>query len=212
MLCYTWRALLAGSSLSWCWLPPPPKQSATCKYSSSSSLVDDANYFVRPLLFGRGQDLAKKLLKALESISSSSGGGKSWAVGEIASLALGFASISARTLILSAGDVSKQQKSGGVDANNLGACSLKLLNSLFAVDAEFRKKANALEALAALEANIPLPNGDGPYQSLLRRCYGEEEMVDAVVRFASSRPAKHIGGDCESCHCRIWRHSYHYQK
>ena len=188
-------ALLAGSSLSWCWLPPPPKQSATCKYSSSSSLVDDANYFVRPLLFGRGQDLAKKLLKALESISSSSGGGKSWAVGEIASLALGFASISARTLILSAGDVSKQQKSGGVDANNLGACSLKLLNSLFAVDAEFRKKANALEALAALEANIPLPNGDGPYQSLLRRCYGEEEMVDAVVRFASSRPAKHIGGE-----------------
>ena len=38
-------------------------------------------------------------------------------------------------------------------------------------------------------------NGDGPGQSLLRRCHGEEEMVDAVVRFASSRPAKHIGGE-----------------
>ena len=117
-------ALLAGSSLSWCWLPPPPKQSATCT-SSSSSLVDDANYFVSPLLLGRGQDLAKKLLKALESISSSSGGGKSWAVGESASLALGFASISARTLILSAGDVSKQQKSGGALTPIISACSFE---------------------------------------------------------------------------------------
>ena len=102
-------ALLAGSSLSWCWLPPPPKQSATCKYSSSS-LVDDANYFVRPLLFGRGQDLAKKLLKALESISSSSGGGVK--VGQLVKLhrwrwdSLLFQ----RERSYSAGDVSKQQK------------------------------------------------------------------------------------------------------
>jgi hypothetical protein len=106
------------------------------------------------------------------------------------------ASISARTLILSAGDVSKQHKSAGVDAtNNFGACSLRLLDSLFAVDAEFRKKSNALEALAALGRSIPLPNGDGPYQSLLRRYYGEKELVASVVRFASSRPAKHIGGE-----------------
>merc|ERR1711903_185889 len=132
---------------------------------------------VRPLLFGRGQDLAKKLLKTLESISSSSagGGGKNCRVGDIASLALGFSSISARTLILSAGDVSKQHKSAGVDAtNNFGACSLRLLDSLFAVDAEFRKKSNALEALGNI---IPLPNGDGPYQSLLRQYYGEKELV-----------------------------------
>ena len=190
-------ALLGGSSLSWCWLPSPPKQSTVHKMPSSS-LVDDANFFVRPLLFGRGQDLAKKLLKTLESISSSSaaGGGKNCRVGDIASLALGFASISARTLILSAGDVSKQHKSASVDAtNNFGACSLRLLDSLFAVDTEFRKKSNALEALAALGRSIPLPNGDGPYQSLLRRYYGEKELVDSVVTFASSRPAKHIGGE-----------------
>jgi len=190
-------ALLGGSSLSWCWLPSPPKQSTVHKMPSSS-LVDDANFFVRPLLFGRGQDLARKLLKTLESISSSSagGGGKNCRVGDIASLALGFSSISARTLILSAGDVSKQHKSAGVDAtNNFGACSLRLLDSLFAVDAEFRKKSNALEALAALGNIIPLPNGDGPYQSLLRRYYGEKELVASVVRFASSRPAKHIGGE-----------------
>ena len=190
-------ALLGGSSLSWCWLPSPPKQ-CTVHKMPSSSLVDDANFFVRPLLFGRGQDLAKKLLKTLESISSSSagGGGKNCRVGDIASLALGFASISARTLVLSAGDVSKQHKSTGVDAtNNFGACSLRLLDSLFAVDTEFRKKSNALEALAALGRSIPLPNGDGPYQSLLRRYYGEKELFNSVVRFASARPAKHIGGE-----------------
>ena len=190
-------ALLAGSSSSWCWLPSPPKRSTICTSSSSSSLVDDASYFVRPLLFGRGQDLAKKLLKALESISSSTTGSspKSCRISDITSLALGFASISARTLILSARDVSKQQKSGGVDGKGLDACSSKLLDALFAVDAEFRKKKNALEALAVLGANIPLPNGDGPYLSLLRRYYGEEKLRNSVVRFASSRSTKHVGGE-----------------
>ena len=190
-------ALLAGSSSSWCWLPSPPKRSTICTSSSSSSLVDDASYFVRPLLFGRGQDLAKKLLKALESISSSTTGSspKSCRISDITSLALGFASISARTLILSARDVSKQQKNGGVDGKDLGACSSKLLDALFAVDAEFRKKKNALEALAVLGANIPLPNGDGPYLSLLRRYYGEEKLRNSVVRFASSRSTKHVGGE-----------------
>ena len=139
--------------------------------------------------------MAKKLLQSFGKAYHLLLAVVSWAVGEVASLALGFASISARTLILSAGDVSKQQKSGGVDANNLGACSLKLLNSLFAVDAEFRKKANALEALAALEANIPLPNGDGPYQSLFAPVLRRGRDGRCCYCACSSRPTKHIGGE-----------------
>ena len=164
---------------------------------SSSSLVDDANYFVRPLLLGEDRIWPRNFSKLWKAYHLLLAVVKVGRVGEMHRWRWD-SLLFQRERSYSLQETSQNNKKAVALTPIISACSLKLLNSLFAVDAEFRKKANALEALAALEANIPLPNGDGPYQSLLRRYYGEEEMVNAVVRFASSRPAKHIGGDCKS--------------
>jgi len=192
-------AILAGdsssSSSSWFWLPSKEKKKKNG--SSAAQLFDvseDEKYFLAPLILtGRGQDLAKRLLKTLENLSISSSSSR---VSDCASLALGFASISARTLILLSAtrgcDGTKQIKNVVVVGLT---CTQKLLDVLFTIDSRSRAKANALEAFAKLELACPLPNGDGPWQSLLRRCFIDILLVPSVINFAVSRPAKHIGGE-----------------